>query len=105
MSKRCCDVVESRVEQAILDAESRMNAALTPDSEQPRRASPSGRRADLTMTRCAEPVLPIVELAELSNRQREKSEPARLWRISATRRPAIPCRRHCGSVKTFTIVP
>jgi hypothetical protein len=33
------------------------------------------------MTRCAEPVLPIEELAELSNRQREKSEPTRLWRI------------------------
>ena len=28
---------------------------LTSDSEQPRRTSRSGRRADLTMTRCAEP--------------------------------------------------
>jgi hypothetical protein len=33
------------------------------------------------MTRCAEPVFPIEELAELSNRQREKSESGRLWRI------------------------
>jgi len=40
MSKRCSDVVESRVEHAILDAESRGNAAFTSDSEQPRRANP-----------------------------------------------------------------
>jgi len=55
MSKRCSDVVESRVERAILDAESRRNAASTSDSKQPRRTSRSGRRADLTMTRCDEP--------------------------------------------------
>jgi hypothetical protein len=55
MSKRCSDVVESRVERAILDAESRRNAASASDSKQPRRASRSGRRADLTLTRCAEP--------------------------------------------------
>src|SRR5438093_8316989 len=42
MSKLCSDVVESRVEQAILDAESRRNAAFTSDPEQPRRANPSG---------------------------------------------------------------
>jgi len=39
----CSDVVESRVEQAILDTESRRNAALASDSEQSRRASPWGR--------------------------------------------------------------
>jgi hypothetical protein len=56
MSKRYSDVVESRVERAILDAESRKNAASTSDSKQPRRTSRSGRRADLTMlARCAEP--------------------------------------------------
>jgi hypothetical protein len=38
----CSDVVESRVEHPILDAESRRNAASTSDSEQPRRASPLG---------------------------------------------------------------
>ncbi len=75
MSKRCSDVVESRVERAILDAESRGNAASSSDSKQPRRTSRSGRRTGLTMTRCAEPALPIEELAELSNDQREKSEP------------------------------
>ena len=31
----CSDVVESRVERAILDAESRRNAAFTSDSEEP----------------------------------------------------------------------
>src|SRR6266513_838552 len=38
----CSDVVESRLEHPILDAESRGNAAFTSDSEQPRRASPLG---------------------------------------------------------------
>lgn len=38
----CSDVVESRVEHPILDAESRRNAASTSDSEQPRHASPLG---------------------------------------------------------------
>jgi len=33
MSKRCSDVVEFRVEQAILDAESRRTAASTSDPE------------------------------------------------------------------------
>jgi hypothetical protein len=33
--QRCSDIVESRVEQAILDAESRRDAALPSDSEQP----------------------------------------------------------------------
>jgi len=36
------------VEHAILDAESRRNAASTSDSEQPRRASPWGTRGLLT---------------------------------------------------------
>jgi hypothetical protein len=42
MFQGCSDVVECRVQQAILDAESRRNAAFTSDSEQPRRASPLG---------------------------------------------------------------
>ena len=51
----CSDVVESRVEHPILDAESRRNAAFTSDSEQPRRASPWGTRRLLTTTRRGEP--------------------------------------------------
>jgi len=53
----CSDVVESRVEQAILDAESRRNAAFTSDSEQPRRASPQGdaRTSDKDSPRRAGP--------------------------------------------------
>jgi hypothetical protein len=39
----CSDVVESRVERAILDAESRRNAAFTSDSEQPRPLALGGR--------------------------------------------------------------
>jgi len=38
--ERCSDVVESRVEQTILDAESCSGAASSSDSEQSRRASP-----------------------------------------------------------------
>jgi hypothetical protein len=53
--QRCFDVVEPRVEQTILDTESRRNAAFTSDSEQPRRASPWGTRGLLTTTRCDEP--------------------------------------------------
>ena len=35
ISKRCSDVVESRVEHAILDTESRRNVAFTSDFGQP----------------------------------------------------------------------
>jgi len=55
MSKRCSDVVESWLEHAIFDAESRRNAAFTSDSERPRRASPLRTRGLLTTTRYAEP--------------------------------------------------
>ena len=76
----CSDVVESRVEHAILDAESRRNAAFTSDSEQPRRASPWGTRGLLTTTRCDEPALPIDELSDLSidRDEREKVKPGDL---------------------------
>ena len=74
MYKRCSDVVESRVEHAILDAESRRNAAFTSDLEQPWRSSPWGTRGLRTKTRYAEPALPIEELGELSNDQRKKIE-------------------------------
>ena len=50
----CSDVVESRVEHPILDAESRRNAAFTSDSEQPLRASHWGTRGLLTATRRGE---------------------------------------------------
>jgi hypothetical protein len=63
--QRCSDIVESRVEQAILDAESRGNAASTSDSEQPRRASPYAREL-LTTTRCGEPTLSIDQFGDLS---------------------------------------
>jgi hypothetical protein len=70
----CSDVVESRVEQAILDAESRRNAASTSDSEQPRRASHWGdaRTSDNDSPRRAG--LSIDELGDLSidRDQREK---------------------------------
>src|SRR5580765_2016658 len=52
----CSNVVESRVEHPILDAESRRNAAFTSDSEQPRRVSPWGTRGLLTTTHRGEPV-------------------------------------------------
>ena len=81
MYKRCSDVVESRVEHAILDAESRRNAAFTSDLEQPWRSSPWGTRGLRTKTRYAEPALPIEELGELSNDQRNKSKPARLEQL------------------------
>jgi len=73
----CSDVVASRVEQAILDAESRKNAAFISDSEQPRRANPWGTRGLLTTTRCDESALPIDELVDLSidRDQRRNAKP------------------------------
>ena len=64
--KRCSDVVESRVEQAILDAESHRNAALTSDSEQPRRASFWDARTSDKDSLCRAG-LSIERLGELSN--------------------------------------
>ncbi|SRR6266404_9662122 len=61
----CSDVVESRVEQAILDPESRRNAASTSDSEQPRRASPWGR-ADFDDDSVCRAGLSINKLSDLS---------------------------------------
>jgi hypothetical protein len=63
--QRCSGVAEPRVEQAILDAESRRNAASTSDSEQPRRASPYAREL-LTTTRRGEPTLSIDQFCDLS---------------------------------------
>ena len=63
----CSDVVESRVEHPILDAESRRNAASTSDSKQPRRASPWGTRGLVTTTRRGELALSIDHLSDLSN--------------------------------------
>ena len=70
----CSDVVESRVEQAILDPESRRNAASTSDSEQPRRASPWGdaRTSDNDSPRRAG--LSIDELGDLSIDRAQQKE-------------------------------
>jgi hypothetical protein len=62
----CSDVVESRVEHAILDAESGMDAAFSSDSEQARRANPLGTRGLLTTTRCDEPALSIDKFGDVS---------------------------------------
>jgi hypothetical protein len=78
----CSDVVESRVEQAILDAESRRNAALISDSEQPRRASHGdARTSDNDSPRRAG--LSIDELGDLSidRDQREKVKPGELEQL------------------------
>ncbi len=65
MSKRCYEVVEPRVEHAILDAESRRNAASASDWEQPQRLGLTSR--------------PLHRgLGKLSIDQRNKSEAGRL---------------------------
>ena len=79
----CSDVVESRVEQPILDAESRRNAAFSSDSEQSRRASPcrGTRTSDNDSLRRAG--RSMEELGDLSNDrdQREQSESRRLEQL------------------------
>ncbi len=62
-SKRCSDVVESRVEQAILDAESRRDAAQIRNSPG---ALALNARELLTTTRCDEPTLSIDQFGDLS---------------------------------------
>ena len=64
--QRCSDIVEFRVEQAILDAESRRNAAFTSDSEQLRRASPLGDAPTSDNDSPRRAGLSIDELADLS---------------------------------------
>jgi hypothetical protein len=65
----CSDVAESRVEKAILDAESRKDAAFTSDSKlAPARASPWGARGLLTTTRRGERVLYHRRVQRLVNR-------------------------------------
>jgi hypothetical protein len=67
MASKCCsDVVESRVEHAILDTESGRNAAFSSVSEQPRRANLRGTRGLLTTTRCDERALSIDQFGDLS---------------------------------------
>jgi hypothetical protein len=63
--QRCSDVVESRVEQAILDAESRRDAAQIRNS--PGALAFRGTRGLLTTTRRGEPALSIDEFGDLSN--------------------------------------
>jgi hypothetical protein len=81
------------MEHAILDAESRRNAASTSDSEQPRRASPWRTRGLLTTTRRGEQALPIDEFGDVSIDcdQRERSESPRFEQgsIDAVRRRSI----------------
>jgi hypothetical protein len=62
----CSDVAESRVEQAILDAESRRDAAFTSDSKLAPARWPLGTRGLLTTTRRGEPALSIDEFSDLS---------------------------------------
>src|SRR5258707_77599 len=66
MSKRCSDVVESRVEHAILDAGSRRNAASISAIRNSPDALTLGARGLLTTTRCGEPVPPVSDLGDLS---------------------------------------
>jgi hypothetical protein len=54
---------------------------LTSDSEQPRRTSPFWVTRGLDDDSVCRAGPPIAELPGLSNGQREKSQPARLWRI------------------------
>jgi hypothetical protein len=81
MSKRCSDVVESRVEQAILDAESRRNATLTRDSEQPRRTKPFWATRGLDDDSVCRAGPPYRGVSRVVKRSTQESEPARLWRI------------------------
>jgi hypothetical protein len=76
----CSDVVESRVEHPILDAERRRNAAFTSDSEQPRRASPWGDAPTSDNDSPRRAGLSIDELGDLSidRDQREKVKPGEL---------------------------
>ncbi len=67
MFQGCSDVVESRVEHLILDAEGRRNAAFTSDSEQPRRASPWGTRGLFDNDSVWRAGLPLDVLATLVN--------------------------------------
>src|SRR5436190_665262 len=84
MASKCCsNVVESRVEHAILDAESRRNAALssvrnspgalvfgdarTSDDHSPRRTGPLYRRVERLVNRIIDgPQMPAVNLLEWS---------------------------------------
>jgi|SRR6266513_4508893 len=73
--QRCSDVVESRVEHAILDAESRRNAALSSVSEQPRRANLRQTRTSDDHSR-RRTGLSIDQLADLSIAYRRPQMPA-----------------------------
>src|SRR5438552_2008274 len=74
MSNRRSHVVESRVEQAILDVESRRNAAFTSESEQPRRASPWGDARTSDNDSVCRAGLSIDELGDLSIDQAQTSK-------------------------------
>jgi hypothetical protein len=77
----CSDVVESRVEHAILDAESRMNAAFTSTSEQPG-APALGGRADFDDDPVCRAGPSIEEFEDLSNDERKKKESGRFEQLS-----------------------
>ena len=74
--QRCSDVVESRVEQAILDTESRRNAAFSSVSEQSGALTFGGRRGLLTTIRRGERALSIDQLGDLSIAYRRPQMPA-----------------------------
>jgi hypothetical protein len=87
--ERCSDVADLRVEHAILDAESRRNAASNSDSEQPRRASPFGGTRTSDNDSLCRAGLSIEELGDLSNGQRNKSKPARLEQLPKSKRRSV----------------
>jgi hypothetical protein len=66
MFQRCSDVVQSRVEQAIRDAESRRNAASISVRNSPGALAFAGGRGLLTTTRRGEPALSIDQFGALS---------------------------------------
>lgn len=66
MSKRCFDVADFRVEQAILDAESRGNAVCFRFGIVPGTLALSAREL-LTTTRRGEPALSIDQFGDLPN--------------------------------------
>jgi hypothetical protein len=74
--QRCSDVVESRVEQAILDAESRRDAAQIRNS--PGALAFWGTRGLLTTTRRGEPALSVDQFGKLSNDHISDRHPGRL---------------------------
>jgi len=101
----CSDVVESRVEHPILDAERRRNAAFSSDSEQPRRASPWGDAPTFDNDSPRRAGLSIDEFVDLSidRDQRDKVKPGELEQLPVSK-TKLNHPGHCNFVAFQTVI-